>query len=170
LLTDLLSCKLTGSCHIAQVETGSAITWKYPSVVLKGDNSVGEFYSVALTNQKQQADTGTKMIHVGKNTRSRIVSKGISAGFSRNAYRGLVQVCHMFCSYGVDGLSHVSRIEALLIFICGCSTPSHPIRSKTICLTVPTVAAWVLLSMLMRSFCCWQVDGQSRVHDTDREG
>jgi FeS assembly protein SufB len=76
-----------------QVETGSAITWKYPSVVLKGNNSIGEFYSVALTNNKQQADTGTKMIHVGKNTRSRIVSKGISAGNSVNCYRGLVQVC-----------------------------------------------------------------------------
>lgn len=75
-----------------QVETGSAITWKYPSVVLKGDNSIGEFYSVALTNNMQQADTGTKMIHVGKNTRSRIVSKGISAGRSVNCYRGLVQV------------------------------------------------------------------------------
>lgn len=75
-----------------QVETGSAITWKYPSVVLKGDNTVGEFYSVALTNNFQQADTGTKMIHVGKNTRSRIISKGISAGQSRNCYRGLVQV------------------------------------------------------------------------------
>jgi FeS assembly protein SufB len=75
-----------------QVETGSAITWKYPSVVLKGDGSIGEFYSVALTNNKQQADTGTKMIHVGKNTRSRIVSKGISAGNSVNCYRGLVQV------------------------------------------------------------------------------
>ncbi|BBM97558.1 Fe-S cluster assembly protein SufB [Marchantia polymorpha subsp. ruderalis] len=75
-----------------QVETGSAITWKYPSVVLKGDNSVGEFYSVALTNNMQQADTGTKMIHVGKNTKSRIVSKGISAGRSVNCYRGLVQV------------------------------------------------------------------------------
>lgn len=75
-----------------QVETGSAITWKYPSVVLKGDNSVGEFYSVALTNNYQQADTGSKMIHVGKNTRSRIISKGISAGRSRNCYRGLVQV------------------------------------------------------------------------------
>jgi len=75
-----------------QVETGSAITWKYPSVVLKGNNSIGEFYSVALTNNKQQADTGTKMIHVGKNTRSRIVSKGISAGNSVNCYRGLVQM------------------------------------------------------------------------------
>ena len=75
------------------METGSAITWKYPSVVLKGDNSIGEFYSVALTNNKQQADTGTEMIHVGKNTRSRIVSKGISAGKSVNCYRGLVQVC-----------------------------------------------------------------------------
>jgi len=75
-----------------QVETGSAITWKYPSVILAGDNSVGEFYSVALTNNMQQADTGTKMIHIGKNTRSRIVSKGISAGSSANCYRGLVQV------------------------------------------------------------------------------
>jgi Fe-S cluster assembly protein SufB len=75
-----------------QVETGSAITWKYPSVILKGDNSIGEFYSVAVTNNYQQADTGTKMIHIGKNTRSRIVSKGISAGKSQNSYRGLVQV------------------------------------------------------------------------------
>ncbi|XVE51125.1 hypothetical protein DITRI_Ditri02bG0013700 [Diplodiscus trichospermus] len=75
-----------------QVETGSAITWKYPSVVLEGDDTVGEFYSVALTNNHQQADTGTKMIHKGKNTRSRIISKGISAGNSRNCYRGLVQV------------------------------------------------------------------------------
>ena len=75
-----------------QVETGSAITWKYPSCILQGDNSVGEFYSVALTNNRQQADTGTKMIHIGKNTRSTIVSKGISAGFSQNSYRGLVKV------------------------------------------------------------------------------
>src|SRR5688572_13182992 len=75
-----------------QVETGSAITWKYPSCILQGDNSVGEFYSVAVTNNHQQADTGTKMMHLGKNTRSRIVSKGISAGFSNNSYRGLVQV------------------------------------------------------------------------------
>ena len=75
-----------------QVETGSAITWKYPSVILKGDNSIGEFYSVAVTNNLQQADTGTKMIHIGKNTKSRIVSKGISAGKSQNSYRGLVQV------------------------------------------------------------------------------
>src|SRR6195952_5458978 len=75
-----------------QVETGSAITWKYPSVILRGDHSTGEFYSVAVTNNYQQADTGTKMIHLGKNTRSRIVSKGISAGFSNNSYRGLVQV------------------------------------------------------------------------------
>ena len=75
-----------------QVETGSAITWKYPSCILKGDNSIGEFYSVAVTNNYQQADTGTKMIHIGKNTRSRIVSKGISGGKSQNSYRGLVQV------------------------------------------------------------------------------
>ncbi|RYZ59134.1 MAG: Fe-S cluster assembly protein SufB, partial [Proteobacteria bacterium] len=75
-----------------QVETGSAITWKYPSVILQGDNSVGEFYSVALCNGRQQADTGTKMIHIGKNTRSTIVSKGISAGKGQNTYRGLVKV------------------------------------------------------------------------------
>ena len=87
-----------GICHESakiswtQVETGSSVTWKYPSVILKGDNSVGEFYSVAVTNNYQQADTGTKMQHLGKNTRSRIVSKGISAGFSNNSYRGLVHV------------------------------------------------------------------------------
>ena len=75
-----------------QVETGSAITWKYPSCILQGDNSVGEFYSVALTNGRQLADTGTKMIHIGKNTRSTIVSKGISAGQGQNTYRGLVKV------------------------------------------------------------------------------
>ena len=75
-----------------QVETGSAITWKYPSCILKGEGSVGEFYSVALTNNRQQADTGTKMIHIGANTRSTIVSKGISAGRSNNTYRGLVRV------------------------------------------------------------------------------
>ena len=75
-----------------QVETGSAITWKYPSCILQGDNSVGEFYSVAVTNHYQQADTGTKMIHIGKNTRSTIVSKGISAGPGQNTYRGLVKI------------------------------------------------------------------------------
>ncbi|RID75617.1 hypothetical protein BRARA_B02652 [Brassica rapa] len=78
--------------EVTQVETGSAITWKYPSMVLESDDSVGEFYSVALTNNYQQADTGTTMIHKGKNTKSRIISKGILAGHSRNCYRGLVQV------------------------------------------------------------------------------
>ena len=75
-----------------QVETGSAITWKYPSVVLQGDNSTGEFYSVALVNNYQQADTGTKMIHIGKDTKSTIVAKGISAGKGQSTYRGLVQI------------------------------------------------------------------------------
>jgi Fe-S cluster assembly protein SufB len=75
-----------------QVETGSAVTWKYPSCILKGDNSVGEFYSVAITNNYQQADTGTKMIHIGRNTRSRIIAKGISAGKSDSTYRGLVKI------------------------------------------------------------------------------
>ncbi|MBV9960798.1 MAG: Fe-S cluster assembly protein SufB [Parafilimonas sp.] len=85
-------CGADAKISWTQVETGSSITWKYPSVILKGDNSVGEFYSVAVTNNYQQADTGTKMLHVGKNTRSRIVSKGISAGKSQNSYRGLVQM------------------------------------------------------------------------------
>ena len=85
-------CKTSAKISWTQVETGSAITWKYPSVILKGDNSTGEFYSVALTNNMQQADTGTKMVHLGKNTRSTIVSKGISAGRGQNSYRGLVQV------------------------------------------------------------------------------
>jgi Fe-S cluster assembly protein SufB len=87
-----------GICHNrskiswTQVETGSAVTWKYPSCILKGDNSIGEFFSVAVTNNHQQADTGTKMIHLGKNTKSTVISKGISAGFSNNAYRGLIQI------------------------------------------------------------------------------
>ncbi|MCD7451045.1 UPF0051 protein abci8, chloroplastic [Datura stramonium] len=93
-----------------QVETGSAITWKYPSVVLEGDESVGEFYSVALTNNYQQADTGTKMIHKGKNTRSRIISKGISAGHSRNCYRGLVQVLS-----NADNAKNSSQCDSMLI-------------------------------------------------------
>ena len=85
-------CKTNAKISWTQVETGSAITWKYPSVILRGDNSVGEFYSVALTNNMQQADTGTKMIHLGKNTRSTIISKGISAGRGQNSYRGLVRI------------------------------------------------------------------------------
>jgi Fe-S cluster assembly protein SufB len=93
-----------------QVETGSSITWKYPSVLLKGDNSIGEFYSVALTNNRQQADTGTKMIHIGKNTKSRIVSKGISAGFSNNSYRGLVQVMKR-----ADNARNFSQCDSLLM-------------------------------------------------------
>lgn len=93
-----------------QVETGSAITWKYPSVILKGDDSIGEFYSVAVTNNYQQADTGTKMIHIGKNTRSRIVSKGISAGKSQNSYRGLVQVMKR-----ADNARNFSQCDSLLL-------------------------------------------------------
>ncbi|MEI9935394.1 MAG: Fe-S cluster assembly protein SufB [Ferruginibacter sp.] len=93
-----------------QVETGSAITWKYPSVILKGDYSVGEFYSVAVTNNLQQADTGTKMQHIGKNTKSRIVSKGISAGFSNNSYRGLVHV-----SKRAENARNYSQCDSLLL-------------------------------------------------------
>ena len=104
-------CKGSGS-HLSwtQVETGSAITWKYPSTILKGDNSSSEFYSVAMTNNLQQADTGTKMIHLGRNTRSRIVSKGISAGFSENSYRGLV---HMAPT--AEGARNFSQCDSLLI-------------------------------------------------------
>ncbi|MBL7929626.1 MAG: Fe-S cluster assembly protein SufB [Bacteroidia bacterium] len=93
-----------------QVETGSAITWKYPSVILKGDNSVGEFYSVAVTNNRQQADTGTKMIHLGKNTRSTIISKGISAGRSNNSYRGLVKI-----NRNAEHARNFSQCDSLLI-------------------------------------------------------
>ena len=93
-----------------QVETGSAITWKYPSCVLKGDESVGEFYSVALTNNYQQADTGTKMIHIGRNSRSTIVSKGISAGYSQNSYRGLVKVVP-----GATGCRNYTQCDSLLM-------------------------------------------------------
>jgi Fe-S cluster assembly protein SufB len=101
-----------------QVETGSAITWKYPSCILLGDNSIGEFYSVALTNNYQQADTGTKMIHVGKNTRSRIVSKGISAGRSNNSYRGLVKITPK-----AENARNYSQCDSLLIGQqCGANT------------------------------------------------
>ena len=101
-----------------QVETGSAITWKYPSCVLRGDNSVGEFYSVALTNHYQQADTGTKMIHLGKNTRSTIVSKGISAGHSNNSYRGLVRIAPT-----AAGARNYSQCDSMLIGDrCGANT------------------------------------------------
>ena len=93
-----------------QVETGSAVTWKYPSCILKGDNSIGEFYSVAVTNNYQQADTGTKMIHLGKNTKSRIVSKGISAGKSQNSYRGLVSV-----SKRAENARNFSQCDSLLL-------------------------------------------------------
>ncbi len=93
-----------------QVETGSAITWKYPSCILQGDESVGEFYSVALTNRRQQADTGTKMIHIGKNTRSTIVSKGISAGHGQNTYRGAVKVLK-----GAVGARNYSQCDSMLI-------------------------------------------------------
>ncbi len=111
-----------------QVETGSAITWKYPSVVLKGENSIGEFYSVAVTNNYQQADTGTKMMHIGKNTRSRIVSKGISAGRSNNSYRGLVKV-----NKNAENAYNFSQCDSLLIGDrCGAHTfPYLEIGNKT---------------------------------------
>ena len=111
-----------------QVETGSAITWKYPSCILAGDNSVGEFYSVAVTNNYQQADTGTKMIHLGKNTRSTIVSKGISAGHSQNSYRGLVKV-----SPRAEGARNHSQCDSLLLSpTCGAHTfPYADIQNET---------------------------------------
>lgn len=111
-----------------QVETGSAITWKYPSLILKGDNTVGEFFSVALTNNLQQADTGTKMIHLGKNTKSTIVSKGISAGRSNNSYRGLVQI-----NKNADYSRNFSQCDSLLIGDkCGAHTfPYIDVRNST---------------------------------------
>ena len=103
-------CKQGAHLSWTQVETGSALTWKYPSCILLGDNSSGEFYSVAMTNNRQQADTGTKMIHIGRNTRSRIVSKGISAGLSENSYRGLVRVAK-----GAENARNYSQCDSLLI-------------------------------------------------------
>ena len=111
-----------------QVETGSAITWKYPSCILKGDNSVGEFYSVAVTNNYQQADTGTKMIHLGRNSRSHIVSKGISAGRSQNSYRGLVKIAK-----NADGVRNFSQCDSLLLGDkCGAHTfPFMDVQNDT---------------------------------------
>jgi len=111
-----------------QVETGSAITWKYPSVILQGDNSVGEFYSVALVNNYQQADTGTKMTHIGKNTRSTIVAKGISAGHGQNTYRGLVKIMPT-----AKGARNFTRCDSLLIGDkCGAHTvPYIEVRNPT---------------------------------------
>lgn len=103
-------CEANAKISWTQVETGSAVTWKYPSCVLKGDNSIGEFYSIAVTNNFQQADTGTKMIHLGKNTRSTIISKGISAGKSQNSYRGLVQV-----NSRADNARNFSQCDSLLM-------------------------------------------------------
>jgi len=111
-----------------QVETGSAITWKYPSCILQGDNSIGEFYSVALTNNYQQADTGTKMIHIGKNTRSTIISKGISAGFGQNTYRGQVKI-----NKGADNARNFSQCDSMLLGDkCGAHTfPYLEVRNPT---------------------------------------
>ena len=111
-----------------QVETGSAITWKYPGCILQGDNSIGEFYSVAVTNNRQQADTGTKMIHIGKNTRSTIVSKGISAGHGQNTYRGLVKIMK-----GAHGARNYSQCDSMLIGDqCGAHTfPYIDVRNSS---------------------------------------
>ena len=111
-----------------QVETGSAITWKYPSCILQGDNSIGEFYSVALTNHRQQADTGTKMIHIGKNTRSTIVSKGISAGHGQQTYRGEVKIMK-----SAEGARNYSQCDSLLLGDkCGAHTfPYIEVRNST---------------------------------------
>ncbi|MCB0460237.1 MAG: Fe-S cluster assembly protein SufB, partial [Flavobacteriaceae bacterium] len=121
-------CETNAKISWTQVETGSAVTWKYPSCVLKGDNSVGEFYSIAVTNNYQQADTGTKMIHLGKNTKSTIISKGISAGKSQNSYRGLVQVAKR-----ADNARNFSQCDSLLMGNqCGAHTfPYIEAKNKT---------------------------------------
>jgi len=121
-------CEKNAKVSWTQVETGSAVTWKYPSCILKGDNAVGEFYSIAVTNNYQQADTGTKMIHIGKNTKSTIISKGISAGKSQNSYRGLVKVMK-----GAEGARNFSQCDSLLMGNeCGAHTfPYIEIENKT---------------------------------------
>ncbi|MCM4172170.1 Fe-S cluster assembly protein SufB [Arenibacter sp. TNZ] len=121
-------CEKNAKISWTQVETGSAVTWKYPSCILKGDNSIGEFYSIAVTNNYQQADTGTKMIHLGKNTRSTIISKGISAGKSQNSYRGLVQI-----NSRADNARNFSQCDSLLMGNeCGAHTfPYIEVKNKT---------------------------------------
>ena len=121
-------CEKNAKISWTQVETGSAVTWKYPSCILKGDNSVGEFYSIAVTNNYQQADTGTKMIHLGKNTKSTIISKGISAGKSQNSYRGLVQV-----SSRAKNSRNFSQCDSLLMGNnCGAHTfPYIEVKNKS---------------------------------------
>jgi Fe-S cluster assembly protein SufB len=121
-------CEKNAKISWTQVETGSAVTWKYPSCILKGDNSVGEFYSIAVTNDFQQADTGTKMIHIGKNTRSTIISKGISAGRSQNSYRGLVQI-----NSKAENARNFSQCDSLLMGNkCGAHTfPYIEAKNKT---------------------------------------
>ncbi len=121
-------CEKNAKISWTQVETGSAVTWKYPSCILKGDNSIGEFYSIAVTNNYQQADTGTKMVHLGKNTRSTIISKGISAGKSQNSYRGLVQV-----SSRAENARNFSQCDSLLMGNeCGAHTfPYIEVKNKT---------------------------------------
>lgn len=121
-------CEKNAKISWTQVETGSAITWKYPSCILKGDNSIGEFYSIAVTNNYQQADTGTKMVHIGKNTKSTIISKGISAGKSQNSYRGLVQV-----NSRAKNARNFSQCDSLLMGNeCGAHTfPYIEVKNKT---------------------------------------
>jgi len=121
-------CETNAKISWTQVETGSAVTWKYPSCILKGNNSIGEFYSIAVTNNFQQADTGTKMIHLGKNTKSTIISKGISAGKSQNSYRGLVQV-----NSRADNARNFSQCDSLLMGNdCGAHTfPYIEVKNKT---------------------------------------
>jgi Fe-S cluster assembly protein SufB len=131
-----------------QVETGSAITWKYPSCILKGDNSIGEFYSVAVTNNYQQADTGTKMIHLGKNTKSRVVSKGISAGKSQNSYRGLVSI-----NRKAENARNYSQCDSLLLGDrCGAHTFPY-IESKNSSATVEHEATTSKISEDILFYC-----------------
>jgi Fe-S cluster assembly protein SufB len=131
-----------------QVETGSAITWKYPSCVLMGEESVGEFYSIAITNNRQQADTGTKMIHLGRNTRSRIISKGISAGHAQNTYRGLVSVHPK-----ARGARNYTQCDSLLIgSVCGAHTVPY-IESKTPFATIEHEATTSRISEEQLFYC-----------------
>jgi len=131
-----------------QIETGSAITWKYPSVVLRGDGSVGEFYSVALTNNKQKADTGTKMIHIGKNTKSTIIAKGISAGYSQNVYRGLVRISPI-----AKGARNFTQCDSIII---GSKAGAHTfptVESKNSCSKVEHEASTSKISEDQLHYC-----------------
>ncbi len=155
------------NAHISwtQVETGSAITWKYPSCVLRGDGSIGEFYSVATVNNYQQADTGTKMIHIGSDTRSTIISKGISAGRGQNTYRGLVKILP-----SAHGARNFTQCDSLLMGgRCGAHTfPYVEVKNPTATVEHEASTSRISEDQLFYLLAAWHRRGGRRQHDRER--